>query len=1045
MTGTTTDRWGPYDRWNAAIAEVVYGTEAAGLPAFLDMDDEVLQRAGRAMREPDGDPRASVIAAVNQSLNAPDAPSGVFGGHLERLRRWRSDSGEPPPIIALLSVLCIAAEDMRDADGFAANNYYNRLMPLFGVMTGADKNRVVNTYRRSSRYLWESLNSWLDSLRGERGLPTAYAYGHAHVSLPMSQALVRAADRDKLGEFFVELGLESRARLSPHDMELLLGGWINRAQSPASSQLRALWKRSGARERIAEVACQLLESWEAPSAVAASDRTMGRTRAASTLRVRALLRTFPSATLELNLTGAHVDGERLVHLVEPQSGADIGPAFELVDLPDGQWQLARIEQMDALSVIEGHIHLGHPSGRIFERRPRRVVPLKKDYLSQAYVEVERLGLGEDGLLLCQSALAPTVRVALEKVARPGFREPSPPPADCPAGWSVFADVQVLAPLPGQGPTSDVNWPLDLNVLFPLATSQLVLAGGLQLPGRLRRWSSLAPPEIRVAVDGAEAVEVVVARVGREHDEVTLIERRVDQAAVVVPLLDAGLPDGDYDVRANAITGNGRSQVRHVIRLRLRSGSAPSPVPPGQSLRAHVFAATPLCALTTADWDGQMEALRGVTLVGAVQGREAAPFLTASIGTPSWWTHRQDPSKRAALGRAARPAGRMLAAATSQDCFRTGAHVLELPTFYGRSSGSTIDGVCRHCGLVKRFPARYRARSDGRRPSDDAVRPPSLDVSAVVPVDKTGAVDPDVALDALCHDIAGPAAWFEQVALQVEPSQLFVDRFLRALEGLAYIDVTRDVRTLRPIAWEVVPPTLAGLHRGEWVLVGARSNRFLHELDAVAAEAGISLSHQPQGLAAPDRIALDACSTEVARAVADLVTARSGILIDVVPDAARVVASALPPLGEVIDAMPRQGMVGAAGVRRWDTVTARWQTTTDAHVPGAYQLFGATTIYCLRDEADVAAGTMRRLDARLVKHAASLAQGGTPLVGYDSATETLYLPLGADLPGLYARAAVLCGARLPVEDEKQRIVRYGGVPSDVAEHLSALLMSRGRSR
>ncbi len=64
----------------------------------------------------------------------------MFLPHVLRLRHWeKSDRVTPPPTIPLLAVLCLAAEDMRDGDGFAANNYYDRLMPLLDV--GLERDR----------------------------------------------------------------------------------------------------------------------------------------------------------------------------------------------------------------------------------------------------------------------------------------------------------------------------------------------------------------------------------------------------------------------------------------------------------------------------------------------------------------------------------------------------------------------------------------------------------------------------------------------------------------------------------------------------------------------------------------------------------------------------------------------------------------------------------------------------------------------------------------------------------------------------------------
>jgi len=45
---------------------------------------------------------------------------------------------------------------------------------------------------------------------------------------------------------------------------------------------------------------------------------------------------------------------------------------------------------------------------------------------------------------------------------------------------------------------------------------------------------------------------------------------------------------------------------------------------------------------------------------------------------------------------------------------------------------------------------------------------------------------------------------------------------------------------------------------------------------------------------------------------------------------------------------------------------------------------------------------------------------------------------ADLPGLYARAAVIASGLRPTESKTERVVGYRDIPADLAEHLVALL-------
>jgi hypothetical protein len=296
------------------------------------------------------------------------------------------------------------------------------------------------------------------------------------------------------------------------------------------------------------------------------------------------------------------------------------------------------------------------------------------------------------------------------------------------------------------------------------------------------------------------------------------------------------------------------------------------------------------------------------------------------------------------------------------------------------------------------------------------------------------------LDALTHDWAGPMSWLEQLALQVEPSQLYVDRLARALDMLAHIEVERDPITTRPLSWEVLPPTLVESSTGAYFLCGQRSLRIESALAAAASEAGVVIERTAQGLDAPQRILLMTNSQAEAHEVANAVGRDAGVNIDVLGDASRRMVSILPALSSVIEFLPRQAMVGGRSIRRWSSDHAQWQQAGDASRPGAYHLRTPAPLYCIRDELDIQMGTMRRVDARLAKHAVATFENRC-LLGYDSTEQVLYTPLGADLPGLFGRVAVLCSGLLPSQDERQRTTSYRQVPQEIAEQLAYLMSER----
>ncbi|MGH8544767.1 MAG: hypothetical protein ACREX3_14310, partial [Gammaproteobacteria bacterium] len=724
MSSAGCSQWDAYMRWNAALAEVFYGPEAAGLPVYLDLEEDVLHRAAQRAGEPGRD-RVGLVDAVRPTLGGPAGRRGIFGGHLTLLRGWHASSGDPPPVIALLSVLCLAAEDMRGGDGLSANNYYDRLMPLLDVRGEDFKKRVITAYRGCSHQLWGCLTNWLEDLQGERGLPTAYALSHEHIGRPLSQALLRATDRDKLKELFTELGLQPRARLLPMDMKPLLTEWIERSPSPASNTLRAMWRRAGARERITDVACQLLSTWERD--VEKVGPAAGRpTGARAALRLAARLRTFPSSVLELDVIGpGEIEKDATLELLRIEDGDGSLVPLDVEDIPGTRWRLADPDLFEPESLLAGHLQIRDNTGRILQRRPRRLVPMSKDDLIHAYVEAERLPLGESALVLCQQELAGPALRALTLVARPGFRVCQDPPRGLPRGWRLFSDVQVLGTLPTIDEATGRAWPEDLNVLQPLASSQVVLEGGLRLPGRVPRWSSLAPPELRVTTTDASYLEVTIEqkRVLAEPIEEDT-QRQMNGSAAILPLAELGLPDGDYELKVAAAGGlESTRRPLDTARLRLRSGDARNLVPPQQPPLAYYIWHDAFAALSASRIQPDSLTFSRPTRgwAGVVPAQDDHP-----PNVPPWW------GCRAASEVTGSPKGAdvrlVVAGASAGDCFYTGSHHMLLPPFYGKATASSFEGYCRNCGLVKRFPAHYWSIS--RRSARTKGSTPRFDVSQI---------------------------------------------------------------------------------------------------------------------------------------------------------------------------------------------------------------------------------------------------------------------------------------------------------------------------
>lgn len=1016
-------RWDRYDRWNAAVADVVYSTDGAGRPAYLDLEDEVV-RTIRDVADPEAaDPAKALVEATRSTLELTRGAAAMLTGHEHRLQQWeRGDMMTAPPVLALLAVMSLAAENMHQGDGQAAHNFYGRLAELYELndrqqkwFTDAYRSRRGDGPPLSERF-WGAINTWLERVEGNRGLPTAFALAHAHVGLPLSQALVRQTDRERFSVLFEAYGLPPYATLPVADMDDLLAEWLSRTPCPVSNTLHRMWLKEGAaRERIVDIARLTLESWDGAEAPAG---VPGR-RQIDAVRINALLRRFPVRQLEITLvvaarSTAPVEALTLVD----RNGALLGE-LDFVPGASGWLSLADPSDVDAGSFLRGETMLVRGAGQAaLRRRPRRVLPLRRDELLQAFVECERLSLGEDALLLATNEVANKVADALALVARPGFSRYDSV-RGLPDGWTLFDGVQILSSPP---PEVASNQLLDLHVLRPLATSQVVLQGGMRLPGHIRKWSSALPPELRVTSDAAAEPSARLTTI-RVFTSDPAVERQQSstQAVLIWDLAAEHLPDGDYEISVfESGVPMGRPEV-----LRLRSADTPAVRLEDDAVPLAHDPVSAAFALLTARSDAD-DAFRCAPLVDT----PLAGVAPATSTTPPWFAARRTAAAPSRGGRHLQIPG-----PDKGSCMLTGAHHMMVET--ATQGVPSVEGVCKTCGLVKRYPARGR-RARRAPKAATCTTAPRVNVLDLTKVKDSSQIDWALAFDSLCHVGAGPISALERIAMQLEPTPLFGDVFARHLEALGHVELERDPPTLAVIAWEVVGPTLAGLADGRAVLVGFRSERLLVAIEDAAWARKIDLTVD-HGTGALPRVRLESHDADLISDVARAIEGATGRRVRYVPQAAEALASTLPPFSRAIAALSSTSAVGGRSPERWNAVTARFEPARDAGTPGAYRFTDHGRRYLYRRPEDIGASTAVVGDARIVKHASALAER-LPLVGYDADQRVLYVPLGADLPGLYGRAAVLASGRPPHENTFERLLEYRGVSAQLAATLSGLLMS-----
>jgi hypothetical protein len=981
-----------YARLCDATADALFDSDKAGLPVYTLPEDDALARIVESAGLNPLDAQTEFCRVVRTTLHLDAQGQSPLRWHTEAAKRHLSlkQPLETPPSLPLLVVFTLAAEAMQADTNMAANNFYGRVRPLLRVPPEREY-LLIGAYQKHANLLWRSLNVWLEAWEGERGVPTAYSLGRMrHIGLPMSQAVVRQHDRLGLIEAFEDEALPPGFRMSPEDMELALDAYATTQPSPLSSNLRRLWSNQDARARIVQAACLELESWTG----GAEGESVAR--AAGSARLIAYVRTFPRTVIDLNLA-IPTDRQNVSEVVFGSSRGEVTlPA--VVSSPGS----ARLASMDAVSPqsLVGETLSGWFAGNEqskFVRRPRRVVPLRWDELQGCYIEVERVSLGEENLVLARADTQEQVKQLFGSCARPGWSLLEAA-TGLPNGWVLFRRVQVVS-------VSEKATHVDLTPLVPRSRTSLTMRGGFDLPGRLRKWSSLQPPEVIAYAVGARSVSIRVFEGDRVSDDAERVSVESEGELAILTLSNNELSDGEY-FASMFVDGDKTPRSGSVVRLR----SADTPLFRVEEADMHLVyspasgARWPLTA-GPANWS---DYVNGARVVGEATG--------VSVSAPM---REYTPRERKAHSDAAQSRIHVGDTFAPDSCMMTGAHRFHLPAALGeRPKSATIEGECTTCGLVKRFAATPWAAARKRNRAQAVHR-----VVELPPIDGTAELDQRVLFDAICHVGHGSYRDLERIAGHVEGSGLYADNFLRVNEVLGHIDVSRD-EYLRVADWAVNAPTIVPVRDCGWFLVGSHSRGTLNALRSYFGVEAVVEGRDRGALRVTLAVDLDALHFRLAE------LASLGIQVRETSPALDI-ARTLPALSQIERGLKRISIPSYRSLEKWDTQSAAWMPSNSLASRGAYRLKEFRTLYVARSHQDIQSGTAAVGTAQLVKHLAN-SWAGDPLAGYHAKTESVVTPLGADVPTLYGRALALCSGRAPLEHSKSRLVQYPEVPRTVAD-------------
>ncbi|MCG3040450.1 hypothetical protein L7D48_07685 [Streptomyces sp. S1A] len=422
----------------------------------------------------------SLAQAVAGELNwaAPEMP--LFQHIQLACGAWAADGSEgPPPSLPVLALSVLAATRMASSDGMRKTNFYGRWVQLFGEQPGSYRaNKLEHAFSEVAE-IWEELDSWLKQTGGLHGISTVSTGGpYWKIGFPISQALVRSADRQILTRFFAATRLRPKNPNRVSGRELLRRLRIWTAGRDRGLSRRLLDEMENAAETgealITSLLRRLADDW---------DGTLHEPEREHRRRAHGL---------RLVITDR---GSRAEWLAEAISGL---PEAR-VSLPGGRAFMLRKEYGD----VYGGLETLQPSPQqlangvrlegdtlVLEWVPQEVVLLRKHPHLGDWVSTEYFEPGEQHWILAADTAVHEVRTMVNALGTRTVREAAGPVA----GWKLFKGVRAVS---GAGLTRTLDrGGAHVHVLEPQVRQRAELSGGLRIAPEYRIGAGVAGHYLR---------------------------------------------------------------------------------------------------------------------------------------------------------------------------------------------------------------------------------------------------------------------------------------------------------------------------------------------------------------------------------------------------------------------------------------------------------------------------------------------------------------------------------------------------------------------
>ncbi|MGB3188128.1 MAG: hypothetical protein WBB43_01710 [Limnoraphis sp.] len=475
-----------YTEWNEAIIAYFLQGVPRGSKIYLNVDDDLLEYIGQNF---------SVKSHISWNKDFQNAVRlRVVDENRVDLSGLRGRNNQSHPIcVAFLSACVLAAYRMGEQEiseqEISDRNYFTQLRKILGLPTNVHgRPHGMEQGYAAEEPLWKELNRWLL----QQGFQTSACSGEGakrFINYPISQCLLRQADKDKLRRLFAKQNWTAQ-----WDAQTLYVQ-VRREEQALSSHLRELFENRQIYETIAEAIHEVYQQWQAegrPSiprsirsqGILSSNLFAGLYRTEDPLFGKLEYYLYPKQQRGRQFESVRIEYQNSTQSLRAEHSGwylPLGDSLSLYDLENGvRCSITEPSQLDKLILPVRDFWV--------------LIPDPENPDSGAYGSWGIPELGTDFILLCKRELLPDLeRLKEERLLEWSGAPESYPIDDEQSSWVELNKCKVLSEA-WDGVFIE-NQSLK-DALQPTVKLSISFSGGLRVP-KQRGWLEGYPPQIMV--------------------------------------------------------------------------------------------------------------------------------------------------------------------------------------------------------------------------------------------------------------------------------------------------------------------------------------------------------------------------------------------------------------------------------------------------------------------------------------------------------------------------------------------------------------------